>query len=82
MSRYSATVALVLAAGAGQRLGGVPKCLIRLGGQTLLQRLLDALAEAGVNDVRLVLGHHAAAIAAHVGTLPEARRPQIGRAHV
>lgn len=79
MSRYAATVALVLAAGAGERLGGVPKCLIRLGGQTLLQRLLDALAEAGIDDVRLVLGHHADAIAAHVATLPPERRPLLLR---
>lgn len=73
------TVALVLAAGAGRRLGGLPKCLIRLGGQTLLQRLLDALATLGIQDVRLVVGHHAEAIAAHVSQLPPDRRPVLLR---
>lgn len=77
MSRCGATVALVLAAGAGSRLGGVPKCLIRLGGQTLLQRQLDALAALDISDVRLVLGHHAEAIAAHVATRAPGQRPQL-----
>lgn len=73
------TVALVLAAGAGSRLGGVPKCLIRLGGRTLLERLLDALAALDIGDVRLVVGHHAEAIAAHVSGLPADRRPVLLR---
>lgn len=73
------TVALVLAAGAGRRLGHVPKCLIRLGGQTLLQRLLNALAALDIRDVRLVLGHHADAVAAHVATLAPERRPLLLR---
>lgn len=77
MSRYAATVALVLAAGAGSRLGGVPKCLIQLGGQTLLQRQLDALAALGIADVRLVLGHHAEAVAAHVATRAPGQRPRL-----
>lgn len=79
MKLWSDTVALVLAAGAGSRLGGVPKCLIRVDGRTLLERLLDALAEADVHDVRLVVGHHANAIAAHVATLPSERRPVLLR---
>jgi len=79
MRVWSDTVALVLAAGAGSRLGGVPKCLIRVDGRTLLERLLDALAEADVHDVRLVVGHHADAIAAHVATLPSERRPVLLR---
>lgn len=79
MSAAPHTVALVLVAGAGSRLGGLPKCLIRLGGQTLLQRLLDALAALEVHEVRLVVGHHAEAIAAHVGTLPADRRPVLLR---
>ena len=79
MRPWSDTVALVLAAGAGSRLGGVPKCLIRVDGRTLLERLLDALAEADVQDVRLVVGHHAEAVAAHVATLPSQRRPVLLR---
>lgn len=75
MTQPPDTVALVLVAGAGRRLGNLPKCLIRLGGQTLLQRLLDALAALDIRDVRLVLGHHADAVAAHVDTLAPERRP-------
>lgn len=79
MSAPARTVALVLAAGAGSRLGGLPKCLIRVGGQTLLQRLLDALATLGIHEVRLVVGHHAEAIADHVSGLPPDRRPVLVR---
>ena len=47
-------------AGVGRRLGqGVaehPKCLLELGGRTLLDRMLDALSEAGVPDVTIVHG--------------------------
>lgn len=79
MSAPQHTVALVLAAGAGSRLGGLPKCLIRLGGQTLLQRLMDALASLGIDDVRVVVGHHAEAIAAQVHELAPNRRPVLLR---
>lgn len=79
MTQPPHTVALVLVAGAGRRLGNVPKCLVRLGGQTLLQRLLDALAALDIRDVRLVLGHHADAVAAHVNTLAPERRPLLLR---
>lgn len=64
------TVALILAAGEGRRLGGVPKCLVQLGGKTLLQRLLEELQQVEIDEVRLVFGHHAEALTAHVNTLP------------
>ena len=51
--------AVVLAAGAGERLGRRPKCLLELDGVPLLARLLDALAAAGVAPVVVVSGHHA-----------------------
>jgi molybdopterin-guanine dinucleotide biosynthesis protein A len=38
--------AVVLAGGAGQRLGGADKAAVTVGGATLLQRALDAVAEA------------------------------------
>ncbi|HMQ71556.1 MAG TPA: NTP transferase domain-containing protein, partial [Rubrivivax sp.] len=51
--------AVVLAAGAGERLGRRPKCLLELDGVPRLARLLDALAAAGVAPVVVVSGHHA-----------------------
>jgi choline kinase len=54
---------LVLAAGLGRRLGDLtadrPKALLELRGKTLLERLLVALAEAGVEDAVVVTGHFA-----------------------
>ena len=50
---------LVLAAGAGSRMGYRPKCLLQQGGMSLLERQLQALALAGVTPIGVVLGHHA-----------------------
>lgn len=64
---------LILAAGAGRRMGGIAKCLIEVDGRSLIDRLLRHLQplRAGVgDDCVLVLGHHAAAIQAHLATLP------------
>lgn len=55
--------AVLLAAGLGTRLrpltDHLPKCLVPVGGTTLLDLWLDALADAGVDDV-LVNVHHLA----------------------
>jgi len=53
--------AVLLAAGAGRRLGGIAKALIRIEGLSLAQRQLRALRDAGVDTVVLVTGfeHHA-----------------------
>ena len=54
--------AIILAAGKGTRLNGVelkPKCLFEVGGRTLLERQLAALAEAGLNEIVVVLGFEA-----------------------
>jgi molybdenum cofactor cytidylyltransferase len=53
---------VVLAAGAGSRLGGVAKCLITVESETLLQRLLRAVQALAPTQTVLVLGHHAQAI--------------------
>lgn len=50
---------LVLAAGAGSRMGHRPKCLLQIDGVSLLERQLQALSLAGVTPIRVVLGHHA-----------------------
>jgi choline kinase len=66
--------AVILAAGRGTRLGGhpeatVPKCLLRFGGTTLLERHLRLLRTVGVTDVVLVVGHLASSVAAELAAL-------------
>lgn len=58
---YSRVVvgAVLLAAGSGSRIGRRPKCLLELGGVPLIRRQLIALSGAGVDEVVVVLGHHA-----------------------
>jgi choline kinase len=49
---------LILAAGSGSRLGTrLPKCLAEVGGRTLLRIQLDALRQAGVRDITVVVGY-------------------------
>ena len=69
---YSRVVvgAVLLAAGSGSRLGGRPKSLLELGGVPLIRRQLIALSGAGVDEVAVVLGHHADAIEAAVQAFP------------
>ncbi len=53
--------AIILAAGVGKRLWPVtqhrPKCLIELGGRSLLLRYCDALAVVGIKQAVIVVGH-------------------------
>lgn len=50
--------ALILAAGCGSRLAEpTPKCLVEVGGRSLLSRQLEAVREAGAERVSLVAGH-------------------------
>ncbi len=53
--------AVILAAGVGKRLWPVtqhrPKCLIEIGGQSLLHRYLQSLAELGVLRADIVVGY-------------------------
>jgi molybdenum cofactor cytidylyltransferase len=52
---HTGVSAIVLAAGAGSRFGG-GKLLARLGGQPLIQAVLDHLREAPVDEVIVVVG--------------------------
>lgn len=70
---------LVLAAGAGRRMGGIAKCLIEVEGRSLIERLLQHLQPLWSDpndDCVLVLGHHAEAIQEHLTTLPAAIVPR------
>ncbi len=51
--------AAVLAAGLGRRLGGCAKPALRIGGHSLLERLVQALRQAGVPQASVVLGPYA-----------------------
>jgi len=55
--------AILLAAGRGRRLeqasGGIPKCLLEVGGSTLLERHLRALAQHGLQRLSVVTGYRA-----------------------
>jgi choline kinase len=66
--------AIVLSAGQGSRLlpvtATIPKCLIEVGGQTLLERQLAALAAAGLRRVLVVTGYR------HEQVDQALRRPQ------
>jgi molybdenum cofactor cytidylyltransferase len=57
--------ALVLAAGRSSRMGR-PKATLPLGGDTFLSRIVRTFLEAGVDDVVVVVGHDAEAIAQSV----------------
>lgn len=62
--------AVLLAAGAGTRLGTLtdtrPKCLLTVPGRSLLEHHLDALSAAGIEDVTIVAGFEARQIIDHV----------------
>ncbi len=70
--------AVILAAGLGKRLlqasGGRPKCLIDVGGRSLLARLLAGLAAGGVPDVTIVVGFGEAAVREAIGAGPPGMR--------
>ena len=61
---------VILAAGESTRLrpltNDVPKCLLRVGGKSLLQRTLENVYAAGVKEVAIVVGYKADAIRAFV----------------
>lgn len=62
--------AVILAAGQGTRIRSVhgehPKCLIEVDDTTILDRQLDALSMAGINEVAIVVGYEKEQIIAHV----------------
>ena len=74
--------AIILAAGRGQRLQQpehqqIPKCLLRFGGKTLLERHLLALRECGVSEVVLALGFKRELIEAELDRMRVTPTPEI-----
>ena len=64
--------ALVLAAGASSRFGS-PKALAQFEGRPLLEHVLDAVREAGIDEIVVVLGHAADEIEDGIDWLRERR---------
>jgi choline kinase len=64
--------AVILAAGVGKRLWPItqhrPKCLIEIGGKTLLHRYLEALASLGIQRTDIVVGYKQEMIRAAIET--------------
>jgi MurNAc alpha-1-phosphate uridylyltransferase len=64
------TDAMVLAAGLGSRMKPItdskPKPLVEVGGRTLIDHVLDRLAEAGVSRAVVNVHHHAEQMEAHL----------------
>ena len=56
-------IGVILAAGMAKRLRPLtdtkPKCLLEVGGKTLLQRTVDAMASAGISEFLVVTGYRA-----------------------
>lgn len=63
---------IVLAAGKGSRLNGTaadrPKCLVELGGLTLIERQIRSLESAGIKEIAVVVGCQAARVRALCGS--------------
>ncbi len=72
----AACAAVLLAAGAGRRMGHLPKSLLRRDGETLLARQVRLLAHAGAAHIAVVLGHHADCL------MPELQRLDAGAARL
>jgi choline kinase len=74
--------AIILAAGRGLRLKQpedeqVPKCLLRFGGMSLLERHLRMLRTAGVTDIVLALGFRHELVEAELDRLQWSPRPEV-----
>ncbi len=70
--------ALILAAGQGKRLASSsPKCLLRFGGKTLLQRHLEILESCEVAEVTIVVGYGAECVREELAALEPGLQLQI-----
>lgn len=65
--------AIILAAGMGKRLGDLTKdntkCMVKVGGVTLIERLLRQLEQYNINRVVMVVGYQAAHLRNYLSTL-------------
>ena len=63
--------AIILAAGKGSRLFpltlNIPKGLLRIGNETIMDRLIRQLKIVGIVDILIVVGHHKEKLKEHFG---------------
>jgi choline kinase len=66
--------AVILAAGMGTRLanvaGGLPKCMVPVGGRPMIDRMIERIAEAGIEEVIVVTGFEAGRLEQHLAASP------------
>lgn len=71
--------ALILAAGMGKRLGKYTsdntKCMLNINGKTLIERAIEALLDAGINKLILVIGYKGSNVEKYL--LHECKNPKI-----
>ncbi|MEO6579166.1 MAG: bifunctional UDP-N-acetylglucosamine diphosphorylase/glucosamine-1-phosphate N-acetyltransferase GlmU [Candidatus Limnocylindria bacterium] len=82
-SQLTATAAIVLAAGQGTRMRSrIPKVLHPLAGRPMIDHVLEALGEAGIESSVVVIGHGGDAVEQHMsGRATTIRQePQLGTA--
>lgn len=82
----NSTLAIVLAAGKGTRMDSdLPKVLVEVCGRPMIEYVLDALTEAGVGQIVVVVGYRADAVRAALTKYPNVRfadQPQqLGTGH-
>ena len=81
-ARAPATGVVVMAAGAGRRMGGVPKSLLQRDGEPLLLRQIRLATEAGVDAIVVVLGHHAVRLSAVLERFQSSSTPPASADHL
>jgi choline kinase len=63
--------AIILAAGAGRRLGAaVPKCMLDVGGVSIIHRQLAAMLAEGIDEFVVVVGHEQERVREHLAGRP------------
>jgi choline kinase len=62
--------AVILAAGMGTRLesvsGGLPKCMVEVGGRPIIDRMIERIGQAGIDQVVVVTGFKADVLASYL----------------
>lgn len=67
--------AIILAAGMGKRLGDLTKdntkCMVKVNGITLIERMLQQITKHGIQKIIMVIGYHGNELKAYIDSLPD-----------